>query len=182
MRRPGTSVLGWPRGRNFAVTLAACLLGILCFLALQAYSHRASRAASDITRVFRDFEYVGYGEGGYNLEKLPALRKGDLQAKSLPAKLESGRQFVFIRPKNQERGAAFELLLARLSEGGVTVEKDSCCMMPYVGDPIFTIWFRDGKHRGVIYNTFSGAIAFDEELSAKYDSSYYVLVIEEQLR
>jgi hypothetical protein len=160
-------------------TLLLVIVGCVTFIFGRNHEDNSSKPAS--LQTLFDFTYIGKGGGGYNPSLLPALPKEELYGKTLPDQLAKGQQYVFIRSKRTKGEDIFELIQSRLAENGASVEQASCCILSYVGDPIFMIKFRDKKYKGVIYNAFSGLITFDATLREQYDGSNYVLVIEEVL-
>lgn len=148
--------------------------------ACQRTGHKGSpesqTSSPAFTRAFSDFEFVGMGPGGYDPA---AISPHGVTSQPLPKIFAAGHQYIFHRPAKESNGEAFEVLQERLRANGVQVLHAGCCLDRVIGGPGFNIRFKDGNYKGVIFNPLDGQIAYEGNLSGRYEVDDYVVVIEE---
>ena len=118
--------------------------------------------------VFRDFELVGHGEAKFEADgsiDVTYVTPHDTAADAIPQRIDPRVQYVFHypggRPNNERLGV--EQLPDRLRKLGFTVLEAPTyggrgLSYPYIGGPLFSITFENGKHRGVIFNRVEGEV------------------------
>lgn len=127
-------------------------------------------------RVFSDFEIVGTGPGGHDPA---AITPHGVTSQPLPKIFAAGHQYIFHRLAKKSNGEVFEVLQDRLRANGVQILHAGCCLDAVIGGPGFNIKFKDGDYRATIFNRLDGQIAYDGNLSGRYEVDDYVVVIEE---
>jgi hypothetical protein len=159
----------------------SCL--ILIVVLFTACTNRNAKAIdSNVLSVFSDFALVGTVpyQGKSELDRtVPAHGSSPLP---LPSQLEAGKLYIFHhrRPLDGEQLALSELP-TRLQRQGIQITQaprsPKDLMFPYLGGPIFTIRFKDGKHSGFIFSQVCSNLT--KEIDAGWTGTDYVLVYTE---
>jgi hypothetical protein len=154
--------------------IAALLIGLL--ISSSACQRNNQAAEPGFIGAFADYDFVGMGPGGYDPAAIVAH---GVTKQPLPHQFLAGHQYIFHRPSKPDETEVFSEIQERLKSRRVQVLHAGCCLDSVIGGPGFNIRFKDGKYRGVIFNPFDGQIAYDRDLSRRYDVDDYVVVIEE---
>ena len=122
----------------------------------------------NVFEVFRGFELVAQGEAKFDADgsiDVTHVALHDGIADPLPQTVSPRVQYIFHypggRPNNERLGA--DQMPERLRKLGFTVltapgYNGGQFSYPYIGGPLFSITFADGKHRGVIFNRVEGQL------------------------
>jgi hypothetical protein len=163
----------WARAPIAALVIGLLISASSCERTVETNS---PAGGPDFIRAFSDYDFVGMGRGG---DDPAAISPHGATAQPLPSEFLAGHQYIFHRPSKANDTEVFSELQERLKSHGVQVLHAGCCLDRIIGGPGFNIRFKDGKYRGVIFNPFDGQIAYDPDLSRRYDVDDYVVVIEE---
>jgi hypothetical protein len=157
-------------------------LTLIVVLFTACTNRNAKTIDSKVLSVFSDFALVGTApyRGKSDLDRtVPAHGSSPL---SLPSQVEAGKLYIFHhrRPLDGEKVALSELP-TRLRRQGIQItqapQSPKDLMFPYVGGPIFTIRFKDGRHSGFIFSQLCPNLT--KEIDAGWTGTDYVLVYAE---
>ena len=162
-------------GRAFLISLT---LIVVVLTACTSPKVPDSKALS----VFSDFALVGsepyHGNGEFD-RTVPPHGSSPLP---LPSQIEVGRLYIFHHrsPVDGEKLALSELP-ARLQRQGIQItqapQSRKDLILLYLGGPIFTIKFKDGRHSGLIFSQLCPNLT--KEIDAGWTGTDYVLLYTE---
>jgi hypothetical protein len=165
--------LTWAPAAIAALLIALLISASSCNRMIETNS---PAGAPGFIRVFSDYDFAGTGPGGYDPA---AISAHGVTPQLLPTEFLAGHQYIFHRPSKNNDTEVFSELQELLESHGVQVLHAGCCLDRIIGGPSFNIRFKDGKYRGVIFNPLDAQIAYDRDVSSRYDVDDYVVAIEE---
>lgn len=154
-------------------------LTLIVVLFTACTNRNAKPIDSKVLSVFSDFALVGTApyQGGSELNRtVPAHGSTPM---AFPSQLNAGKLYIFHhrRPLDGEKLALSELPL-RLRRERIQItqapQSPKDLMFPYVGGPIFTIRFKEGRHSGFIFSQLCANLT--KEINAGWTGTDYVLV------
>lgn len=163
---------------RFLIFLAICITAIAvgCDGSTQTQKDEppARKRVPAFLKAFSDFEFVGSGPVGHDVE-VPPHSPG---SKAFPSDLEADVAYIFHhRRLDDDDEKLFEVLQNRLKTNGVTILEAKVGPYRHIGGAEFLITFTESDIKGTILTSLDWQIMNIPALSAQWDPDDYVVIL-----